>query len=58
MLGRELARLSNGEIHAAGEHELRWKGRDETGRVAARGVYFYRVQAGNRVHSAKVLVLP
>lgn len=58
MLGRELARLSNGEIHAAGEHELRWNGRDETGRVAARGVYFYRVQAGNRVHSAKVLVLP
>lgn len=58
MLGREVARLSHGEFFPAGRHELSWSGRDAGGGIAAKGIYFYRVQAGNRMHTAKVLVLP
>lgn len=58
MLGREVARLSNGKFFPAGRHELSWSGRGADGKVAANGIYFYRVLAGNHMHTAKILVLP
>lgn len=38
--------LLAGETIEAGSHEVAWDGRDETGRVTAAGVYFYRLDAG------------
>lgn len=57
MLGRAVARLSEGETFSAGRHLLQWNGRDEAGALAATGVYFYRIQAGTRVHSAKIMLV-
>lgn len=34
--------LANGKF-TGGRHELTWDGRDQTGRFAATGVYFYRL---------------
>lgn len=57
MLGRVVARLSEGQNFAAGNHTLQWNGRDETGALATSGLYFYRIQAGARVHTAKLIVM-
>ena len=43
LLGQEVAVLAKG-LRAAGEHAVRWDGRDLGGRPAASGVYFYRLQ--------------
>ncbi len=58
LLGREVARLNEATLHAAGKHLLRWNGKDQRGASAPAGVYFYRLQAGARVHTAKLLLLP
>ncbi len=57
ILGHEVAQLSDQAPYAAGQYLLRWNGLDQDGRLAAAGVYFYRVQAGTRVHTAKFLLL-
>lgn len=43
LLGQEVAVLAAG-LQAAGEHAVRWHGRDLQGRPAASGVYFYRLE--------------
>lgn len=40
--GQLVRELTNG-MFAGGRHELTWDGRDQTGRLAATGVYFYRL---------------
>ena len=40
----------------AGRHEVRWDGRDNTGRSVASGVYFVQLEAGD-VHVTKRAVL-
>jgi hypothetical protein len=55
--GRRVARLARGEIHAAGEREFVWDGRDEAGAPLGSGYYFVRVRGGGRARSAKVLLL-
>ncbi|MGH7454068.1 MAG: metallophosphoesterase, partial [bacterium] len=56
--GREVARLSGGELLNPGRHLLQWNGRDANNAPVAAGVYFCRLQAGPQVHTAKVLLLP
>ncbi|MGH7599477.1 MAG: metallophosphoesterase [bacterium] len=56
--GREVARLSDGELLRPGRHLLQWNGRDANNTPVAAGVYFYRLQAGPQVHTAKILLLP
>jgi hypothetical protein len=58
LTGREVARLSNGEVLRSGRHVLQWTGRDANHAPVAAGAYFYRLQAGQQVHTAKVLLLP
>lgn len=58
MLGREVARLSDEAAYAAGQYILRWNGQQREGGPAKAGVYFYRVQAGARVHTSKFVLLP
>ncbi len=56
MLGRAVARLSENETYSAGKHVLQWSGRNLASAFVSTGVYFYRIQAGTRVHSAKIMV--
>ncbi len=55
--GRLVRRLLEGDLLAAGERSVRWDGRDGTGRMAASGVYLFRLLAGSaEVHGRIVLV--
>lgn len=56
--GREVARLSQGELLGPGRHILKWNGRGANGEAIANGAYFYRLQAGAQTHTAKILLLP
>ncbi len=44
--GRLVRSLLSGEVLSQGRHEAVWDGRDDTGRQAASGTYFYRLEAG------------
>ncbi len=41
----------------AGLHETEWDGRDQDGRAVASGVYFYRMQAGTRTETRRMVLL-
>jgi flagellar hook assembly protein FlgD len=45
--GRLVSRLVDGEV-SAGRHVVRWNGRNREGRSVGDGVYFYRLQVGER----------
>ena len=45
-LGRRVRALYRGETLTAGPYRTAWNGRDDEGRPAASGVYFYRLIAG------------
>ncbi len=53
----ELVRtLIDGEYNR-GVHERRWHGRDNTGNQVASGLYFYRLQIGNKMFSGRMQML-
>ncbi len=54
--GRLIRSLVNGRL-PAGMHEVMWNGRDENGAMAASGVYFYRLSAGEIVQTRKMVLL-
>ena len=54
-LGQKIRTLAE-KPHAAGFHEVRWDSRDDRGRLAASGVYYYRLTV-NRFSQIKKLVL-
>jgi 3',5'-cyclic AMP phosphodiesterase CpdA len=58
LTGREVTRLSDGQIFNPGRQMLQWNGKGADGLPAAPGMYFYRLQAGSQIHKAKVLLLP
>lgn len=51
LLGRKIATLER-KYHPAGEHNITW-----SAHARASGTYFYRIQAGDRVKSGKLLLL-
>jgi hypothetical protein len=53
--GRRMRDLSSGAL-SAGPHAITWDGRDHTGRLAASGVYYYRLQVEDRVLSGRLVV--
>lgn len=53
--GKLLRTLVNG-CQDAGKHAVKWDGRDEAGRKAASGIYFYRL-ASNEFNSTKKMVV-
>ncbi len=55
-LGRRLRRLADRPF-AAGEHALRWDGRDGDGRPLPAGVYLLRFEAGGVIESSKLVLV-
>ena len=47
--------LLAGETIDVGSHEVIWDGRDEAGRVAATGIYFYRLDAGRHAETRRLV---
>jgi hypothetical protein len=45
------------EDRPAGTHQVRWDGRDESGREVASGIYFVRMQAGAYSSTRKLTLL-
>ena len=56
LAGQQVMRLAQGR-RAAGSYTVRWDGRDEAGRELASGLYLYRLRAGDRVETRKLLLL-
>jgi hypothetical protein len=54
--GRRIRTLVD-DFVAAGERALSWDGRDESGRDAAPGVYFLRVETGGAAHTRRLTLL-
>ncbi len=54
--GRLLRRLAEGALPAGPASRI-WDGRDEAGRRVPAGIYFYRLDAGGRVLTRKLLVI-
>jgi hypothetical protein len=54
--GRPVRVLATGEF-GAGPHEVVWDGTTDSGRVAASGIYFYRLATATGVHTRKMALL-
>jgi flagellar hook assembly protein FlgD len=52
--GRRVALLESG-LKTAGQHFIRWNGRDSAGKRVPSGVYFYRLEAASPAGTATVL---
>ncbi len=55
--GRVVRALIESEHRDAGGHAVSWDGRDDAGRSAASGVYFYRIEAGGQTLSQRMVLL-
>lgn len=53
----ELVRTLVNEYQTAGHYSVIWHGDNDQGEEVASGVYFYQLQAGNRVATRKMVVL-
>lgn len=56
LLGQEVLRLSEGQ-RAAGSYRVFWDGTDAGGQPLATGAYYYRLLAGEQVHTQRLLLL-
>ncbi len=53
----QLVRTLVNEYQAAGEYRVRWDGFDQAGERASSGLYFYRLQAGDKMQTDSMLLL-
>lgn len=56
LLGKEVATLHSGNL-TPGLHSVKWNGLDNNGLAVASGVYLYRVEAGSRALTGKMMLL-
>ncbi|NKB68448.1 MAG: T9SS type A sorting domain-containing protein [Candidatus Latescibacteria bacterium] len=56
LAGQKVATLTRGML-SAGVHAVPWQGHDERGRMLASGLYLYRLQAGDRIETRKLLMV-
>lgn len=54
--GRKVRTLETG-ARTVGRYQVDWDGRDDSGQSVARGVYYFRFQAGSHTSSSKVTVV-
>jgi flagellar hook assembly protein FlgD len=56
LAGRKVRSLESGDLRA-GDHLIRWDGRNEAGRRVASGVYFARLQSSFGVESKSLNII-
>ncbi len=56
LAGQQVAMLVEGR-RQAGTYAINWDGRDQSRRALATGLYFYRLKAGDRVETRKLMLL-
>jgi hypothetical protein len=56
LLGKEIATIHGGVLNP-GSHEITWNGVDNLGNPVASGVYLYRIEAGERALTGKMMLL-
>ncbi len=56
LLGHKIKTLVSG-VQTAGVHTLQWDATDESGQRVSSGVYLYRLNAGDRVETRKMMLL-
>lgn len=56
-IGGRLIRTIAPGYQNAGSHDVRWDGKDESGRQVPSGPYFYRLRSGGTVQTKKMIVL-
>ncbi|MCZ6674181.1 MAG: T9SS type A sorting domain-containing protein, partial [Verrucomicrobia bacterium] len=57
IIGQRVRHLLRGQDMLAGQHSLRWNGRDDGGKPLSTGVYVVRLKAADFVKSKKVMLL-
>ena len=56
VLGRHITTLAS-ELFDAGDHEVSWDGRNDSGESVATGIYFYRVSAPSGSTVRKMMLM-
>ena len=56
IVGRKICTVVNSRLNA-GNHRVKWDGRDDSDRVVSSGIYLYRIQAGDFNQTRKLLML-
>ena len=57
ILGRKVKTLVDDANHPAGFYTATWDGRDQRGRTAGNGLYFYRIRSGDFRQTGKMMLL-
>ncbi|MBN1780226.1 T9SS type A sorting domain-containing protein [bacterium] len=57
VLGRRVKTLSNGQMKQAGKHTVRWNGTDDSGNMAASGVYLVRMTLDRGIQTRKMILI-
>ncbi|MGD9548539.1 MAG: FlgD immunoglobulin-like domain containing protein [Candidatus Krumholzibacteriia bacterium] len=55
--GRLVRTLLRSEVVPQGRHEAKWDGRDASGRQAASGTYFFRLEAGGQIETKRAVLV-
>lgn len=54
--GKEVVTLTNNTL-PAGQHVIRWNGKDNTGHTQAEGIYLYKLKVGDFLQTEKIVVV-
>ena len=57
VLGEKVRTLIHGQTYEPGYYNVVWDGKDNNGRTASSGIYFYRIVAGQNVKTVKMLLM-
>jgi hypothetical protein len=55
--GRRVCSLKNGDVQAAGRHEVVWRGQDDRGRSVSSGLYYCRLRAGAYARTERLMLV-
>ena len=56
-LGQPVRQLHAGEVLSAGIHKTIWNGRYQKNRLAASGIYIYRIFSNGIVHNGRMVLI-
>ncbi|KAA3634397.1 MAG: T9SS C-terminal target domain-containing protein [Calditrichaeota bacterium] len=56
LLGQEVIRISRDDL-PAGEHYLKWDGKNSSGQIVSSGIYFYKLKTDTEEKSRKMILL-